>query len=282
MAFVAVGETGAFVKAAHKLGITPSVVSHHVARLEEELGVTLVNRTTRKLSLSDSGRQLFETAKRGLSGIESVLEEVSASSENVSGTLRVALPAFVPEPSLEAKVMAFILRYPNVRLVLDYSDDVKDLVGEGYDVSIRIGDPPSSSLVRRKVSSVTHLLVASSDCLLRFKSLEKPQDLTGVPCVCIGPKPTSITLRRGKITERVTPKVSNIRVQSIIAVKAAALAGVGFSSLPEGLISEELREGRLQRVLPDWQLPQLTIQALWSGTSNRRTLASRFVDFLVT
>ncbi len=280
IAFVAVGETGAFVKAAKRLGVAPSVISHHIARLEDELGEVLVHRTTRKLTLSENGRNLFEAAKQGLDGIELALEQIETGSDHVAGALRIALPAFVPDPALESKVMEFVARHPNVALTLDYSDQIKDLVEERYDLAIRIGDLPDSSMTRKKIGSVQHMLVATPEFLLRHGPVSVPKDLEPLPFVSMGPVGDVFSLTRKQDVQEITLNVSQLSVQSILAAKAGTLAGVGFGNLPVSLISEELSIGRLQRILPEWSLPKLTIQAVWTGTSRRQSLARRFVEFL--
>jgi DNA-binding transcriptional LysR family regulator len=280
VAFVAVGETGAFVKAAKRLGVTPSVISHHISRLEDELGETLVHRTTRKLTLSETGRPLFEAAQKGLEGIELALEQIETGSEDIAGALRIALPAFVPDPSLEDRVMEFALRYPNVAMTLDYTDHIKDLVAEAYDLAIRIGDHSSTGLKRRKIGSVQHLLVATPEFMLRHGSVATPKDLEPLPFVSMGRTGDVFTLTRGRSTQTITLDVSQLQVQSILAAKAGTLAGLGFGNLPANLIADELATGRLQRLLPEWTLPEFAIQVVWSGTSRRRNLASRFIEFL--
>lgn len=281
VAFVAVGESGAFVKAAKKLGVTPSVISHHIARLEDELGETLVHRTTRKLTLSDNGRRLFESAQSGLKGIELSLAQIDAGANKVSGTLRIALPAFIPDPALEAKIMAFILLHPNISLTLDHSDNVKDLIEEGYDLAIRLGGLPSSSLICRKIGSISHMLVATPTLLKQYNPLNSPNDLAGLPYISMGAPFNVLTLTCGEETLSVSLEVSQLKVQSILAMKSAALAGIGFGNLPKTLVDEEIASGQLLHILPEWELPQLSIQAVWSASSRRSSLVKRLVDHLV-
>lgn len=280
VAFVAVGETGAFVKAAKLLGVSPSVISHHIARLENEIGQTLIHRTTRKLTLSENGRQLFETAKKGFGAVETVLSQIQADADEVAGALRVALPAFVPDPSLEARVMEFVVRHPNVALTLDYTDQSVDLVEAGYDLAIRIGELPSSSLIRRKIGEVTHIFAATPDFLLEHKPVQTPSDLEPLPFISMLKIPDRFTLTRGAKRHVVTLDICRLRVQSILAARSATLAGVGVGNLPITLIKDDLANGRLQHILPGWAVPKLTIQALWAGNTRRGSLINRFVEFL--
>ncbi|MBO9475267.1 LysR family transcriptional regulator [Shimia sp. R10_1] len=280
VAFVAVGQTGAFVKAARQLGVTPSVISHHISRLEDALGETLIHRTTRKLSLSENGKRLFETTQRGFEGIELETDRIKAGSEHIAGALKIALPAFVPDPNLEARVMEFMLRHPSVALTLEYSDHIVSIVDAAYDLSIRIGDLPDSSLTRKKIGSVQHLFVATPDFLIRHGTPKQPKDLESMPFVSMGRSNDVFSLVRGQNTQEIKLDVCQLSVQSILAAKAGTLAGVGFGSLPEPLITDDLAEGSLLRLLPEWALPPLSIQAVWMGTSRRNSLAKRLVEFL--
>lgn len=280
-AFVAVGDTGAFVKAAKRLGVTPSVVSHHIARLEEELGEALVHRTTRKLSLSANGQQLYDSTRRALGDIELAMERAKTNSEDVVGALRVALPAFVPDPQLEQRVMAFAQRHSNVALSLDYTDHLVDLVDGGYDLAIRLGELPSSSLIRRKLGVVSHALVATPTFLSRFPPITRPDDLQSLPAVAMGGGSFSLSMHKDGQVQSVQLDVSQIKVESIFGARTATLAGLGFGNLPLSLIESDLARGDLVQILSGWTLPSLSVQAVWSPNSHRRNLADRFVRFLL-
>lgn len=280
VAFVAVGETGAFVKAAARLGVSPSVVSHHIARLEEEIGQTLVHRTTRKQTLSENGRKLFETAQKGFRAVETVLNQMEADAEEVAGALKIAMPAFMPDPALESKVMEFALRYPNVAMTLDYTDQSMDLVAEGYDLAVRIGDMPSSSLIRRKITEVAHLLVATPEFLIKHGAVNAPSDLETLPFISMGGGADKFALTQGKKRETIQLEICQIHVQSIFAARSATLAGVGFGNLPGTLVENEVASGQLVPLLPDWDLPKLDVQAVWSESARRGNLIKRLVAFL--
>ena len=281
IAFVAVGRTGAFIRAAEQLGVSPSVISHHVARLEDQLGETLVHRTTRKLTLSENGKRLFEAAGAGLAQVEFALEQARSGVDDVAGALRIALPAFVPDPAIESRIMEFAAYYQNVALTLDYSDEVVDLVDGGYDLSIRLGNLPSSSLVRRQIGTVTHVLVAAPDFLMQNNTLKAPADLCQIPTITMKGASEQLCLSRGSKSATVALETSRIKVQNIHGAFSAARAGLGFASLPQALVKDDLSSGRLIQVLPEWHLPPLVVQAVWSGTSHRRDLARRFVDWLI-
>lgn len=282
VAFVAVAETGAFARAAERLGVSPSVVSHHVARLEDALGQTLIHRSTRKLALSDNGQRLFEAARAGLLAIDQALDAVRNDGAALVGALRIAVPAFIPDPGVEARIMDFALRHPDVALTLDYSDAVTNLVDGAYDIAIRLGPLPSSALMHRKIATVTHRLVATPGFLAAHRSPRQPADLAALPTIAMGPAFDRITLTRRGQRETVALETSRLTVQNIHGALAATRAGLGFGNLPEALMGDGLATGQLVALLPEWSLPQHPVQAVWSGTSRRKRLAEAFVEWMAT
>ena len=280
-AFVAVGDTGAFVSAAKRLGVSPSVISHHIARLEDALGETLVHRTTRKLSLSANGQRLYDAIRGPLDDIDVALARAKINQEEVAGALRIALPAYVPDPKLEQGILDFARRYENVSLSLDYTDQVVDLVDGGYDFAIRLGDLPSSTLMRRKLGNIQHLLVATPAFLKANGAIKEPRDLSQIPAVTMSAPFDDLHLTKGNLSQSIHLDISQVQVMSIHGARAATLSGLGFGNLPETLIENDLREGRLTRILPDWSLPALTVQAVWLANSHRHKLADQLVQFLL-
>ncbi len=279
-AFVAVAETGAFTKAAKRLGVSPSVISHHIAKLESSLDETLIYRTTRKMTLSEKGRKLFDAALTGLNGIQDVLDSIQDQHDAVVGALRITLPAFVPDPVIEERIMAFASRYPDVALDLDYTDQLRDLVEDGYDLSIRLGDLPNSTFMRRKLSEIHHVLVASPDFIARNELILSPSDLAQVPYVAMGDESCDLCLYRKSEENHVSLQYCQIQVKNIYAAKAATVAGLGIGNLPMPLLSHEIASGKLVQVLPGWELPKLMMQAIWPETTKRTNLTKRIVDFL--
>lgn len=281
-ALVAVVETGGFSKAAQRLGLTPSVISHHIAKLEDHLGETLIYRTTRKLSLSPSGRQLFEAASSGLASIQQAVDDIQDHREQAVGSLRLALPAFVSDPAIEARIMAFAAKHPNVSLSLNYSDNIVDMVAEEYDLSIRIGRLRETSFMQKKLSDIQHILVATPDFLKHHDDISHPQALSNLPYVAMQTAPAEITLIQEEEQCQVPLNVSQIQMQSILAARTATLAGLGIGNLPDPLVREDLASGQLVHVLPNWALPPLAMHALWPQSTKRMNLTNRLVDFLTS
>lgn len=279
---MAVAETGAFNKAAAKLGINASVVSHHVSKLEDFLGSTLIYRTTRKLSLSPQGRTLYEAGRLWIDGTADALDRIRDAQEEAIGALRVTLPAFVPDPRIEDAILAFARMHPNVSLSLNYSDSVSDLLEDSFDLSIRIGNPPDSSFRRRKLIEIPHILVASPEFLAIQGTPESPGELGSLPIVYMKGSTDNLRLMRGSDVQEIQAESAQIETNSIFGAFAAAKRGLGIAGLPVALCEQSLASGKLVRVIPQWQLPKLTVQAIWPDASRRESLTKRLINHVVT
>ena len=281
-AFVAVAETGAFNKAADKLGVQASVVSHHVSKLEEYLGATLVYRTTRKLSLSEHGRLLFEASRNWMDGTSTILEQIMDAQEEAIGSLNIALPSFVPDRRIEPAIMNFIKLHPHVSMSLNYSDEVADMLDDAFDLSIRVGEAPDSSFLTRKLSSTAHILVASQEFVLKHGAPDNPRGLADLPFVVVEGFGGQLALRRGSEEILYHVNARQLQTNNIYGALAAAQNGIGIANLPIALCEDNLRDGSLVKVLPNWHLPKLTLQAIWPDSSRRVTLTSRLVKHIVS
>ncbi|WP_170576074.1 LysR family transcriptional regulator [Ruegeria atlantica] len=281
-AFVAVAETGAFNRAADRLGVKPSVVSHHISKLEDYLGATLIYRTTRKLSLSEHGRILFEASRTWMDHTGNALEQIMDAQNEAIGALNVALPTFLPDPRIEAAILNFIKIHPNVSIALNYSDRIADMLDDHIDLSIRVGTPSDSSFITRKLSVVSHALVASPDLLVRCGTPETPQQLEEMPFVAMNSFGDSVILERDGEEVEAHFRTSQIFTNSIIGALSAAENGVGFAIMPPALFEDAVAAGKLVKLLPQWSLPTWIVQAIWPDTSRRVTLTRRLVDHIAT
>ncbi len=270
--FVAVADTGAFNKAADRLGLSTSVVSHHISRLEQQLGTTLIYRSTRKLALSEQGRTLYETARQLLDGTEDVLHQITASNTQPAGTLRVTMPAFMPDPAVEIAIMNFVRRYPDIDVSLAYEDKRANLPNDDLDLAIRVGQPSDSMLHTQRLTSIRHVLVATPDLVQQYGPLSHPNDLTNLPFINHESAPNFVTLINNSSTHHLEPDHISLRVNSIHAAQLAAETGIGLADLPITVCAEALKAGRLVHVLPDWEIPEFPVVALWSGKARRNSL----------
>ncbi len=184
-ALAAIVEGGSFARAAEALGLSPSGVSRAVSRLEASVGVRLLDRTTRSVSLTDEGRRLYGEIGPLLTGIEDAFTLTAGASKVVRGRLRVNVDAFFSRMMLASHLERFLARYPELVLELVTRDQLGDLVGEGFDVAVRFGRPPSSSLVARKLLETRTLTVAAPSYLRKRDRPNSPSDLAEHECILV-------------------------------------------------------------------------------------------------
>ncbi len=245
---------GTFARAADALGLSPSGVSRAVARLEASIGVRLLDRTTRSVALTDEGRRLYGEIGPLLSGIENAFTHTAGSSRVVRGRLRVNVDAFFSRMMLAAHTGRFLARYPEISLDLIARDHLGDLVGEGFDIAIRFGQPPDSSLVARKLLETRTVTVASPAYLRKHGQPTKPADLADHQCIQVRNTLTGELLgdweyRRDRKSEAVKTQ-GRLQVTEFGTMLGACLAGVGVARIKEIGIRDLLEKGRLIELLP--------------------------------
>ena len=280
--FAAVAEAGSFSGAARRLKLSTSVVSHHVSKLEARLNVTLLFRSTRALSLTSEGERVLFAARRMVEAGEEALDVLADESDQPVGALRVTLPAFGLDSSVTQRVLAFARDHPMVAVSLHSSDQPVDLIKEGYDLAIRLGVLADSSLKSRRIGAFHRTVAAAPSYLETIPRIRTLEDLRDCAFISYAMLPDQIALVRGSETVTITPHNIRLEVNSVIAGKAAVLAGLGVLQLPFAEIAEELDDGRLVEVLPEWTLPTLGIYAVWPDMGPQKRLTRRLLDFLAT
>jgi len=278
--FATVVDQGTFRAAGQKLGLAPSRISETVSDLENELGVTLLYRTTRRLSLTNEGHMLYAEAQKMLNAAESGLDAIRPTSTDPNGTLRVAAPAFVTQTELMDSFALFAKAYPKVNLNFEFSDRRRDLIKDGFDVAIRAGWLEDSELLARNVGGTQRLLVASADYYSSMPKPTHPSDLETWEWVRFSSRPDQVefTSSGGKVVS-VLGK-SHVVVDSAHALYELVVRDLGLSALPANLVSRACERGDLVHVLPDWSLRQLGFHAIWPDQSRRMNLTLLFVRFL--
>lgn len=278
--FATVVDQGTFRAAARHLGLAPSRISQAVSDLEKDLGVTLLYRSTRQLSLTQEGRVLHEKANVMLNAAESGLDAINPVSAEPSGALRIAAPAFVTKTALMGSFAAFASAYPKIFLRFDFSDKQSDLIKDGFDVAIRAGWLEDSEFLTRSIGHADRLLVASPDYFASNEAPSHPTDLETWNWVRFSMRPdqTELTSQTGEIVS-VTGK-SHVSVNSADALYEFAARGLGLTSVPEHLACRGIDSGKLVHVLPDWSLRPLGLHAVWPDQSRRENLTMIFVRFL--
>lgn len=287
-ALVAAVDHGGFSAAARVLGLTPSAISKTISRLEERLGVRLLNRTTRSLTLTAEGEALAERGRRILAELDEAEQEVTRSRATPRGLLRLHTLVAFGLHQLPPVLPEFLQRYPEVRIELTVSDRLVDLVEQGADLAIRVrtGALPDSSLVARKIFDSERVICAAPAYLERFGTPRTPDDLLQHNCLYITDYPE---LRRWPFDAPGAPNGlrmlevgGNVAANNAESVLQLALLGVGIIRLGELVLAEHLRAGRLVPLLTDaHHVEPLPLYAVYPQSRQRSLRVAAMVDFLL-
>lgn len=279
--FVQVAETRSFVAAGRLLGVSASAVGKSVARLEEKLGVRLFHRSTRSVTLTAEGTLFLERSRRILAEIEAAQQELSQASSAPRGRLRVSLPMV---SSLVLPVLGEFMRaYPEIELDLDFTDRRVDVIDEGFDAVVRIGNPVDSRLSARRLGSFAMQVVASPDYLALRGTPQVPADLLQHTCMHYrwpnSGKLETWALRQAPGEPELQLPTSMI-CNNIETRVCFALQGLGVTYLPEFAIREPLADGRLQLILEDYVEHRAVFYVLWPASKHPSPKVRALVDFL--
>lgn len=262
---VAVVEAGSFSKAAERLGIAKSVVSRRIGLLEQHLGVHLLRRTTRSLSLTEPGQAFYRRAVRILAELAEAEQSVSDTSTELRGRLRIAAPLSFGLHHLTGALNEFLREHPGIELDLDLNDREVGLVEEGFDMAVRIGSLRDSSLVARRLGTVRFVTCASPDYLARHGVPERPEDLSehvGLHYANLAPAQAWV-FARGSTEPVVSIPNVRLRANNGDALAAAAVAGLGIVNTPTFIVDELIACGRLVALLPEYLRPPIGIYAVF-------------------
>ena len=274
---------GSFRAAAKALSLSPSVVSHHVGQLEKRLDTALLYRSTRKLSLTPDGERLLTAAHAMIEAAESGLQDIVSHAEQPSGILRITAPAALAQSEVTNQCAEFSLAYPLVQLLIDFSDTRQDLIADGYDVAIRIGDMKDSSLMARKLFDMHRRLVAAPAYLKKRPNKPiSPKDLDGWDWLVLSPvwRQKLAFYKAGK-EELIPQQEHRISANNVYALSQLARAGAGLAIIPEFTAEKETAAGTLQYVLPEWSVASMGVFAVWPSNAPKHGLVKHFINFLV-
>ncbi|APT55852.1 hypothetical protein RGI145_00655 [Roseomonas gilardii] len=260
--FAKVAETGSFTRAAEAMDLSRSATSDHVAELERHLGVRLLNRTTRRVSLTSEGQVFLERARQVLDLIGLAEEEASVGALTPRGRLRVNAPVSFGQHYLAPLVSTFLARYPEIELELVLTDRIVDLVEEGYDLVLRVGRLPDSSLISRRITTSRMLLCASPAYLEQHGTPRHPADLARHACLHLIGTAWQTWSFEGPDGAVSVPVTSRFTVNNVDVLMQATLDGAGLCLLPLNLTQSALREGRLVEVMPDFRGRELILHAV--------------------
>ena len=281
--FAKVVEQGSFARAAERLAMSTSAISRHVADLEAHLETRLLNRTTRRLSLTETGQAFFERCVQLLADLEEAEEAVSSAAVVPRGTLKLTCSISFGVRHLAAAIAEFARRHPQLRFDVELSDRTVDIVDEGIDLAIRIGEIGSRSLIARKIGVSQLVCCAAPSYLASHPAPKVPADLASHACLSYEYSPERNVWRfrdrRGNEHEvRIAGPAHANNGQMLCAL---AVAGMGIHLEPDFIVAPDVRTGRLVTLLPDFMPPAIDIYAAYPSRRHLSMKVRAFVDFLL-
>jgi DNA-binding transcriptional LysR family regulator len=279
--FRQVVELGTFVAAAERMDLSTAMVSKHVAHVERRLGVRLLNRNTRRLSLTEPGRVYFERCKTILDDLEATELELGSLSTAPRGTLRVTCPSWFARQRMAAVLAEFRRGYPEIVVDISFEDRIVDLVEEGYDLALRVtrGGSLPPGLIARPVRSIPVLIAASRDYVKRNGAPQSPEDLARHDFVAIGSRDTIEFIGSKKKIE--VPVRVALRYRSLNGAAHAVAAGIGLAPLPATFFEDPMLKSVLTPVLTDYPLEDPKLYVVYVSRTYLPLKIRTFVDFVM-
>jgi len=280
--FAQVVESGSFAKAADRLSLSTSAASRHVAELESHLQTRLLNRTTRRVSLTESGRAFYERSVQLLADLAEAEQEASSAAVVPRGTIRLTTSVNFGVRHVAPAIAEFLARHPEVRFDVSLADRVVDLVEEGFDLAIRIGPPGADNLVARKLGETRLVPCASPQYLAQHGAPKTPEELARHNCFTYEYVSTRHVwrFRDHAGTEHAVRVAGSLHSNNGDLLAEAAAQGAGIVSEPAFIVGPEVRAGRLVPLLQDYVTPPVPIYALYPSRKHLSAKVRRFVDFL--
>jgi DNA-binding transcriptional LysR family regulator len=281
-AFLAVVGTGSFTAGARLLGRDPSVVSRHVAALETSLGIRLLERSTRRVATTEAGALYYDRVSQAMQLIGAAEKEARTMAAAPAGLLRLALPTAFGRRWIAPLLPAFLDLYPSVQIVSSYADRYVDIIAEQFDVAVRIGDMTDSRLFRRQLAPTRRVLCAAPAYLRGVAPLRLLEDLRRVDCLMFTPMSTHPVWHFEKSRQtrsvQVAGRMASDDIDSLIH---AALAGCGVLMAADWLVGDELADGRLIEVLPEWRpVGESGVYLLRASTEHASAKVRAFSEWL--
>lgn len=280
--FAAVVDGGSFAAAAERLDTSRAMASKQVQKLEEHLGTRLLNRTTRKLSLTETGRAFYERSTQILNDVEEAQQIAGQMARAPRGELKVTVPLSYGQHRLAPLIAEYCRQHPQVHVNISLSDRKADLIEEGLDLAIRIASVmPQSDLIARKIASARSLICAAPSYLARAGTPLVPADLSSHPCLGYTLTGSSAEWRlEGPDGTVAVPVSGPIRADNGDMLRLAAVSGSGIIMQPHFIVAGDIAAGRLVRILPEWQSSELGVYAVYPSRKHLSAKVRTFVDFL--
>ena len=279
--FVAVVESGSYSRAAEKLNITKSAVSKRISQLEDELGIRLIQRTTRHISLTEAGERYYEYVSQALSFAQQGVDAVSELQGEPRGKLKITAPMSFGVRHIAPFLTEFLQRYPHIELDLQFEDRMVDLVAEGYDLAIRIGHLSDSNLIAKRLVTCHSILCASPDYLAAHPVPSEPEHLNQHNCIKYSyfRGGNEWTFCKNQQEFKVLPK-GNMSVNNSEAIRRVLLSGLGIGQLPTFIVGKDVQEKRLVPIMSPYALPVHAVYAVYPERKHLPQKVSLFIAFL--
>jgi len=279
----AVAENSSFTKAAQQLGVTGPAVSKQIKQLEERLSLTLFHRTTRSVTLTESGKQLFSALEKSNEELSSLIELLAEDRQRPFGKLKINAPMSFGEKFLAEPIAEFGKIYPDVTLEVEFDDKKVHLIEEGYDLIIRIGALESSTLIAKKLCNFSATICASPEFIDFYGMPATPEELQKLPAVIYTNSGTAIEYENPEGTRGSINSRPAIYANSIEMLTEATLKGIGYVRLPDFFNSKYLNNGSLVSLLPNFKLlPERGIYAIYPDRRYLPLKVRKFIDHLAT
>lgn len=275
--FALVAECGSFTAAAARAGLPKSSVSQRISQLEQNLGIRLLNRTTRQLNLTFAGERYLLHCQEMMQASERAEQAIASLRENPSGRLRITSPAGIGATLLARCNAEFQRRYPDVTLDVSVSDDIRDLVQEGFDVALRTGKPQESSLIGRRVGYCERLLVASKNYLAQHLPITHPQQLAEHRCIAHRAWTAWVLKRQDDYYRWLLPPAH--LTDNLIYARECALGDAGITLLPRFLSDGQMHDARLVQVLPQWEVEGNELWLVYPSRKLNSPALACFIEF---
>jgi len=285
--FVKVIEYGSFSEASKRAGVPVSTISRRITLLESRLGVRLIERSTRKLRLTELGRVYFDHCRRALEEFELASSALKDKQEEVSGLLRVSIPPSLERCFFVPLVASFLARYPNARVRIWVTEQKLDLISDHVDIALRVGDTQNENVIARPLLSYRHILVATPGYLESMACPCHPSDLKGHRLICFTYwfDDTTWTFRKDAVSERYKVEEA-FSMNDFAGIQAAVESGFGIGELPSFMCNGAIKSGDLVEVLPDWKFSplstaQVSLSLVYPSNRHLPKLVRLFKEFCV-
>lgn len=279
--FQQIVECASFTRAAESLGISTAMASKHLNHLEKQLGIRLMQRNSRRLSLTAEGEAYYRQSGEALALLDNAAAAAGGGRETPQGHLRLTAPIWCANSTFAGWMRDYRTRYPDVSLDLILDNEMRDLIGDGIDLALRVSRDPAPSLVVRPLFTVRFVLVAAPAWIRRHGLPQTPEDAAAHAAVL----PSYTDLSRHPCTRGDTTTTlqltSALQSNSTLMLRELLLAGSGIGYLPYWLAQDDLAAGRLVQLLPEWELHRITLHAAYPDRRHLSAKVRSFIDFLV-